>query len=70
MVVRGGVYLCMFMCVEIIVELRGSHCPCVFDHGLYWFFLGMGVVVGRVCFVFVSVCWCLCSCSYVFVFRV
>ena len=32
------VCMCMCMSVEIIVELRGSHCPCVFDHGLYWGF--------------------------------
>ena len=32
------VCMCMCMSVEIIVELRGSQCPCVFDHGLYWGF--------------------------------
>ena len=57
--------------VEIIVELRGSHCPCVFDHGLYWVF-GHGcrcwLRLFRVCFcvvvfVFVFVCVCFaCEC--------
>ena len=56
--------MCMCMCVEIIVELRGSHCPCVFDHGLYWGFLDMGVVVGRVLF---RVCFCVLVFVFVFV---
>ena len=54
--------MCMCMCVEIIVELRGSHCPCVFDHGLYcgfWAWVSLLVAFVSCSSVCVSrVSWC------------
>ena len=51
--------MCMCMCVEIIVELRGSHCPCVFDHGLYWgFWAWVSLLVAFVSLVFLCVVVC------------